>query len=162
MERHLKAVMNETLNFLIAEDSADDIFLLQQAFKKAEAAIQLYPVRDGLEIKAYLKGDGQYADRVKFPYPDGLLLDLNMPRLNGFEFLQWLRHDPDHNRLIVHVLTASAREADVQRAYELGANSYIVKPSRMDELTAFVTALHEWHRFTVFPVKPESYWVQQQ
>ena len=96
---------------------------------------------------AYLGGEGPFANRETYPFPDILLLDLNMPRKNGFEVLAWLRSDPRFSRLMVHVLTASSRPADVQLAYELHANSYTVKPSRLDELVDFVSALHQWHRF---------------
>ena len=143
--------MSFGLNILLAEDSPDEVFLLQLAFKKAEVASQLNTVPDGLEALAYLKGEGAYADRDTHPSPDVLLLDLNMPRMNGFEVLKWVRQDEQYGQLIVHVLSASCREADVQLAYALGANSYVVKPSRLDELVAFVTALHQWHRITALP-----------
>ena len=125
-----------------------------QAFKKAEVTSRLHTVRDGLEAQAYLKGEGAFQDRNAHPFPEVLLLDLNMPRMNGFELLEWLRRDDECRRLVVHVLTGSARTADVERAHELGANSYITKPGRFDELVAFVTALHDWHGFTVLPPKP--------
>lgn len=148
--------MKKTLTLLVAEDNSDDIFLLREAFKKAGVKAPLHAVTDGSEAIAYLKGEGPYADRVRHPYPDALLLDLNMPRRNGFEVLEWIRHDPRSSRLIVYVLSASARQADVRRAYELHANSYIVKPTRIDELVAFAAALHAWHRFAVPPPLPES------
>jgi CheY-like chemotaxis protein len=143
--------VDRALNILVAEDSGDDVFLLEEALKRAGVSIRLQSVPDGMETLAYLKGEGAYGDRTIHPVPDVLLLDLNMPRMNGFEVLEWLRRDPQWSRLIVHVLTASPREADVQRSYDLGANSYVVKPTRIEELVAFVTALHQWHRFTVFP-----------
>jgi CheY-like chemotaxis protein len=143
--------MGRTFNILVAEDNADDVFLLEEAFKKAGVNSRLQAVCDGVEAQAYLRGDGAYADRDAHPFPHILLLDLNMPRKNGFELLVWLRQDPQHKRLIVHVMTASAREADVQRVYDLGANSYVLKPHRFDELLAFVTALHQWHRFLILP-----------
>jgi len=148
--------MDTKLKILIAEDNADDLFLLRQAFKKAGFTPPLHAVSDGVEALEYLKGEGVYADREIYPYPDLLLLDLNMPRMNGFEVLEWLRQDPHCNRLVVYVLTASARDADVELAYKLRANSYVIKPSRVDELVAFITALHQWHRFTVFPVQPHG------
>lgn len=135
------------MNILLAEDNADDVVLLEHAFKRAGAASHLTVVSDGLEAISYLKGEGIYSDRVTYPFPDILLLDLNMPRKNGFEVLSWLRNDPRCSRLTVHVLTASPRQADVERAYALHANSYAVKPGRLDELVAFVAALHQWHRF---------------
>jgi CheY-like chemotaxis protein len=143
--------MNVELNILLAEDNEDDVFLLRQAFKKAGATSRLHIVCDGIEAQAYLKGEGRFADRDAYPFPDALLLDLNMPRMNGFELLEWMRQDEQCSRLVVHVLSASAREADVERAYGLGANNYIIKPSRLDELVAFVAAMQQWHRFTVLP-----------
>jgi CheY-like chemotaxis protein len=146
--------MNEALNVLLAEDNPDDVFFLQHAFRKAGATGRLHAMCDGLETVAYLKGEGVYSDRATHPFPDLLLLDLNMPRMNGFEVLQWIRQDDHCSRLVVHVLTASSLEADVQRAYSYHANSYVIKPTRLDELVAFVTALHQWHRFTHLPKCP--------
>ena len=145
---------NITKTILIAEDNEDDVFLLQEAFRKAGVASHLHVVTDGAEALSYLKNEGVYSDASKFPFPDLLLLDLNMPRVNGFEVLEWLRQQPTLGRLMVHVLTASCREEDVKRAYDLRANSFVVKPSRVDELVAFVTALHTWHRLVCLPPKP--------
>jgi CheY-like chemotaxis protein len=145
---------SKELNILIAEDNPDDVFLLQEAFRKAGVKHRLQEVCDGLETLAYLKGEGIYADRSLHPFPDFLLLDLNMPRMNGFEVLEWLRQDEPCSRLVVHVVTASCRDADVEQAYRLGANGYILKPGRLDELVAFATALDQWHRFLCFPPKP--------
>ena len=143
--------VNRALNILLAEDNEDDVFLLREAFKRAGVGTPLHRVANGLETQAYLKGEGAYADRTTYPVPDIVLLDLNMPRMNGFEVLEWVRRDAQWSRLVVHVLTASPRETDIQRAYGLAANSYVVKPTRIDELVAFVTALHQWHRFTALP-----------
>lgn len=143
--------MNARLNILVAEDSPDDVFFLQQAAKKAGTNCVLHPVSDGIEALAYLKGEGPYRDREVYPFPDILLLDLNMPGMNGFEVLEWIRNDSHCSRLIVHVLSASSRQTDIEKAYELAANSYLVKPSRLEELIAFVTALEQWHRFIMLP-----------
>jgi len=139
------------LNILLAEDNPDDIFILREAFRKAGVKHLIHETCDGADAMAYLKGDGSYADRLQHPFPDLLLLDLNMPRMNGFEVLEWLRQDEQCRRLVVHVLTASCREADVEHAYQLGANSYLLKPGRMDELVALVTALEHWHQFLCLP-----------
>jgi CheY-like chemotaxis protein len=143
--------LNTAFNILVAEDNPDDVFFLEQAVKKALLSDRVIAVPDGMEAAAYLQGEGVYADRSLYPYPDFLLLDLNMPRMNGFELLERIRQDRAHGRLIIHVLSASSREADVQRAYDLRANSYVVKPGRLDELVAFASALHQWHRFTSLP-----------
>lgn len=139
--------MDATFNILVAEDNEDDLILLRQAFKKAEVASRLHHVSDGVEALAYLQGEGAFSDRKAHPFPDILLLDLNMPRKNGFEVLERIRQDAKCSHLVVHMLTSSSREADVRRAYDLRANTFLLKPSRMDELVAFVTTLHQWHRF---------------
>src|SRR5262249_48752675 len=133
------------------EDNADDIFLLEQAIKKAGVGLRLHTANDGLEAIAYLTGDGVYSDRSAHPLPDFILLDLNMPRMHGFELLEWLRREPKCSRLMVHGLTASARVMEMERAYDLGANSYLVKPSRMTELVELAGTLHGWHRLTMLP-----------
>jgi CheY-like chemotaxis protein len=143
--------MSPTLNILVAEDNPDDIFLLEQAFRKAGVTSRLVAVRDGVEAIAYLKGEETYRDRTENPFPDVLLLDLNMPRLNGFEVLEWVRGDVQCGGLMVYVVTASARESDMEQAYALHANGFVVKPNRFDELVTFVSALHQWHRFALVP-----------
>jgi CheY-like chemotaxis protein len=143
--------MKEPLNILVAEDNSDDVFLLEQAFRKARVSMSLNVVPDGVGAVAYLKGEGAYHDRLAHPFPDLLLLDLNMPRMNGFEVLNWVRQDSRCNRLPVHVLTSSSLPQDIQRAYELGANSYVVKPNRLDDLIAFAMAFGQWHRFLSLP-----------
>lgn len=141
-------------DILVADDNADDVFLLRQAFRRAGVDTRLSAVSDGLELWWYLEGKDGYADREAHPWPDLVLLDLNMPRLGGFDVLQRLRADERFRGMIIHVVTASAREADVRRAYELHANSYITKPTRIDELSVFVKALHDWHRFAWAPRAP--------
>jgi len=135
------------MKILLAEDNADDVALVQHAFKRAGAKSHLTAVTDGLEVLEYLKGEGAFANREAYPFPDILLLDLNMPRKNGFEVLAWVRQDLRCTRLMVHVLTASPRDADVEQAYGLGANSYVVKPSRLDELVVLADTLQKWHSF---------------
>jgi len=142
---------NETLNILLAEDNPDDVFFFRTAYKKAAVPGTLNAVCDGVEAMAYLKGEEGFCDRINYPFPDVVLLDLNMPRLTGFEVLEWIRQDPKCGRLMVHVLSYSSREADIERAYDLHANSYVVKPSRVDKLAEFITALHQWHSFISLP-----------
>lgn len=119
---------------LIAEDDPGDAFLLERAFSKSGFTFSLTFVHDGQDAIDYLSGLGRYEDRSKYPIPDLLLLDLKMPRMDGFEVLQWLRHQPGLSRMLVIVLTSSDQTRDINRAYELGANSYLVKPIELRDL----------------------------
>ena len=118
---------------LLAEDREDDIVLLRKAFAKANLLNPVHIVRDGAEVLAYLTGEGKYANRAEFPLPDLLLLDLAMPKMNGFEVLTWIRQQPNLRALRVVVLTSSDRIQDVNLAYQLGANSFIVKPMDFEQ-----------------------------
>lgn len=113
---------------LVAEDDDNHVFLMQRAFKQASLINPLQFVSDGEQAIAYLKGEGQYANRDEFPLPSLLLLDLKMPNKNGFEVLEWLRTQPTLRALRVIVLTTSGSTEDINRAYQLGANSFLTKP----------------------------------
>jgi CheY-like chemotaxis protein len=104
--------------FLLAEDSQNDVFLMQQAFKKAGLPNPIQVVADGEEAISYLKGEGRYSDRAQYPLPMAVLLDLKMPRMNGFEVLEWVRKQPNLKRVVVIILTASNRSSDADRAYD--------------------------------------------
>ncbi|PYJ61910.1 MAG: two-component system response regulator [Verrucomicrobia bacterium] len=127
---------------LLADDDPNDVFLLQRAFQKTNIANPLRVVRDGEEAMAYLGGQGQYADRQLHPLPVLLLLDLKMPRKSGFEVLRWLRQQSGLKRLPVVVLTSSNQNPDINKAFDLGANSYIVKPGGFDSLVEMVKNLN--------------------
>ena len=113
---------------LLAEDREDDITLIRKAFEKAEVINPLQIVRDGEEAIAYLQGEGKYANRAEYPLPSLMLLDLKMPKVDGFDVLKWLRQQPGLSTLRVVVLTSSDAIRDVNTAYHLGANSFMVKP----------------------------------
>lgn len=144
------------LQVLLAEDSTNDVLLLQRAFRKAGSTARLHPVADGLLALAYLRGEDAYADRTLHPFPDLLLLDLNMPRMNGFEVLAAVRNDPALRRLPVYVLTASNLPSDVERAHELFTHGYIVKPNRVDELVHLASVVESWQRLTLWPRNPSA------
>ncbi len=112
----MNSVAQTSLDILLAEDNADEVFLVRQALKKSGQTARLHAVCDGLETVAYLNGVSAYTDRASYPFPDVLLLDLNMPRMNGFEVIEWVRNESDCRQLMIHVLSASCRESDVQRA----------------------------------------------
>ena len=143
--------MSQELNILVADDSQDDIFLLQQAFKKAKVQSRFCQVCDGQEACSYLQGEGRWGDRIAHPLPDVLLLDLNMPYKNGFEVLRWVRQQSQCKLMLVYVLSASARESDIQQAHDLKANGYVIKPIQVCDLVRFVQTLHQWHEFVVIP-----------
>ncbi len=142
---------------LLVDDSENDALLMRTVFERAGFVQPLRFARDGEEAIAYLRGDGLYADRKKFPMPTTVLLDLNMPRKNGFEVLEWVRQQPGLRRLRVYILSASSRSQDIERAYDLGANSYLVKPGNLDGLIHMAKCLVAWLQLSHFaPLVTES------
>ena len=138
---------------LLAEDDANDVLLIQRAFQKTNIANPLRVVRDGEEAVAYLSGQEPYADRDRHPLPVLLLLDLKLPRKSGFEVLQWLRQQSRLKRLPVVVLTSSNQNPDINKAFDLGANSYLVKPGGLDSLLELVKNLDMY--WLILNEKPE-------
>jgi CheY-like chemotaxis protein len=130
--------MSEYGHILVAEDDPTDAYFFQRAFNRAGLPVTLHFVRDGQEVLDYLQGEGQYADRVRHPLPRLLLLDLKMPRLDGFDVLEWVRQQPIMSGVLIVIFSSSEELRDINRAYGLGANSYLVKPHSMAELTALV------------------------
>jgi len=135
---------------LLVDDSENDVVLMRIVFERAGFVQPLQRAFDGNEAIAYLRGDGRYGDRAQFPLPTVMLLDLNMPRKNGFEVLEWIRRQPALERLHVYVLTASSRPEDIERAYHLGANSYLVKPGNLDGLQDMAQCLCAWLKLSQF------------
>jgi CheY-like chemotaxis protein len=140
---------------LLVDDDENDVLLLQRAFKKAGLSDSLRIVTEGQEATNYLSGRGIYADREKFPLPFLMLLDLKMPGTDGFAVLRWARTEPDLKRLLIVVLTSSNLQSDVDRAYELGANSYLVKPVEFDEIVNMVQRFQAyWAEMNRTPTTP--------
>jgi len=135
-------IKSEDYTILIVEDNPDDVLLIERAFHQCGIINPLRFVQNGEEAIAYLKGEGRFGDRAENPLPVLILLDLKMPRMDGFEFLTWLRNEPELKKLVVVVLTSSRENPDINRAYELGANSYLVKPVQFEELMRIVRELH--------------------
>jgi CheY-like chemotaxis protein len=132
-----------TQTILIVEDNPADILLIQRAFRQADLShISLQIVRDGDAAVLYLSGEGEYSDRERYPLPMLMLLDLKLPRRSGHEVLEWIRQQPDIKRLPVIMLTSSRETIDVNQAYELGVNSYLVKPIGFTALVEMLRTLN--------------------
>jgi CheY-like chemotaxis protein len=126
--------MSDQAVILLAEDREDDIALIRQAFARAYVPNPLQVVRNGEEAIAYLQGEGKYANRAEYPLPELMLLDLKMPRIDGFGVLKWVRRQPTLATLRIVVLTCSEALRDVNEAYSLGANSFMVKPMDFEDV----------------------------
>jgi DNA-binding response OmpR family regulator len=131
-------------NVLHIEDDINDVLLVQRAFRKASLPVALEAVNDGDKALAYLSGEDVYTDRLRYPIPSLVLLDLKIPRKSGLEVLTWIRSHPSWKRLPVTVLTSSRHEKDINLAYEIGANSYLVKPVGFDALVEMVRMINTY------------------
>ena len=131
-----RAETTERTVLLMADDDPADCLLTEKALRRADITCPLYVVHDGAELLDYLKRRGDYTDPEAAPRPSLILLDLNMPKVNGTEVLEQLRDEPELCRIPVLVLTTSDEERDIASSYALGANAYMVKPSAFDEMVS--------------------------
>lgn len=131
---------------LVAEDNPDDALLLRRALEKAGIRARLKIVSDGEEMLLYLQGLGAFANRATNPLPSLVILDLKMPRKSGLEVLAWMGENPDLSVVPTIVLSASNLDADVRSAYNLGANTYFVKPTTFDELVETMRTVETYWR----------------
>jgi len=139
-------------NVLLVEDLEDDVFLLQRAFKKAEIPAHLRILNDGESAIRYLKGEPPYENRKLFPLPELIILDLKLPKKNGFEVLTWIRQQPKLKHIPVLILSSSDVHPDVNRAYQLGANSFLVKPFAIEKLQEMIESMGKyWLEFNELP-----------
>jgi len=119
---------NDQFTVLLVEDDLNDIFLVKRAFKKARIPNPLQVATDGAEAIRYLQGEGRYGDRHSHPLPGLIVMDVKMPRKTGFEVLEWIKRDRILKRIPVVIVSSSDETADINKAYELLANAYMVKP----------------------------------
>lgn len=129
---------------LLVEDDENDVFFMQRAFREAAILNPLNVANDGREAIDYLTGKGKYGDRKQWPLPCLVLMDLKLPYVLGLDVLKWIRSEPAFKSIIVVVLTSSRQDADVEKAYSLGANSYLVKPPDVHQLVAMVKRIKEY------------------
>jgi CheY-like chemotaxis protein len=120
--------MSDQATILLAEDREDDVLLIRKVFERAGLDNPLQVVHDGEQAIEYLAGAGKFSNRAEYALPWLILLDLKMPKVDGFEVLRWVRQQPGLSSTILVVLTSSEQLRDVNLAYQLGANSFLVKP----------------------------------
>jgi len=136
--------MSESHTILIVEDNPTDVMLIRRALARLKIANPVQVIADGDRAVDYLSGHDDYADRMQFPLPALILLDLKLPRRSGLEVLEWLRRQEGLRRVPVVMLTSSRQSDDVNRAYDLGANSYLVKPVEFDGLQEMLGTINTY------------------
>ena len=136
---------------LLVDDDENDVLLMRMAFEKSGLPNTIQWASDGAEAVAYLNGEGAYANRQLYPFPEVLIVDLKMPRMTGIELLTWIRDHPEYRVIPTIILTSSRLDADIQAAYNLGANTYMIKPASLENLAKMVKAVHEYWALSVKP-----------
>lgn len=147
-------VVDALFPILIAEDDENDALIIERALRKAGFANPFHVCSDGTDVIAYVTGKPPYEDRQKFVFPRILITDLKMPKMDGLELLEWLKNNPACGIIPTIVLTASRQESDIQKAYQLGANSYLVKPTSFDRLTHILRMTLEYWEICEKPLLP--------
>ena len=148
---------NGYVTILLADDDADDRMLTRDALAESRLANAMETVNDGEELMDYLQGRGRYAGENRPPQPGLILLDLNMPKMDGREALREIKSDPELRRIPVVVLTTSKAEEDIYRTYDLGVNSFIVKPVTFESLVEVMKDLGKyWFQIVELPAEHTS------
>jgi chemotaxis family two-component system response regulator Rcp1 len=133
--------MGRDLNILLVEDNEGDIRLIREAFSERCINYDFSLARDGEEALNYLYRRGEFKEAVK---PDIILLDINLPKINGFEILQKIKEDPELRRIPVIIISSSSSQEHIYRSYDLRANSYLTKPSDFDEYIDVVKTIEDF------------------
>lgn len=136
-----RAPRGELIRILLAEDNPDDVLIMKKAFRESGIINQLFVVRDGEEALEFLRHEGRYQDPTTSPTPGLILLDINMPKLNGLEVLERVKQDPALRRIPAVMLTSSRRGEDVIKSYENGCNSFLQKPVEFERFVEMVKQL---------------------
>jgi CheY-like chemotaxis protein len=129
---------------LLIDDDPNDRFLIRRSFERLGIENPLHEVTDGAQAIAYLEGEDEYSDRAKYPFPGIVLLDLQMPRMDGLQVLQWIRSKLTVSGLLIIVLSRLDEIRQVNRAYALGANSFLTKPGTEQDLHSLITAFRDY------------------
>jgi len=136
---------------LFVDDDPTDVSIMTHAFDAAQFRAPLRTVNGGEEAIAYLKGKGHFADRVKYPLPSLVLLDLKTRDPDGFDVLRWIRNQSSLKRLRVIILSVSALSSDVERAFDEGVTSFLVKPDSLAGMIDMLCCLRDWVEYNRFP-----------
>lgn len=143
---------------LLVEDDRDDVFIFQRTLKAAGIANPVVVVNTGQDAVDYLSHQGKYADPEKYPLPFVIFLDLKLPYLDGFEVLSWIRAQPHLRSIIVVVLSGSDETRDHQKAYALGARTYLVKPPQVKDIELFIESMASYWGYPggMWPIMREA------
>lgn len=133
--------LGTVLRVLLVEDSPGDVRLTQEAFRDANRAIELHVACDGIEAMAYLRREGIHADA---PRPDLVLLDLNLPKMDGREVLAHIKENEDLKTIPTVILTTSTAQEDISKSYQLQANCYLSKPVQLDQFESLVQSINDF------------------
>ena len=148
--------MKRGFTLLLVEDNRDDMLLFKHAIaksiEKTTVPIRLAEVRDGEEAIRYLQGKKEFSDRQNHPFPDIIITDLKMPRLNGLDVLAWLKEHEEYHRIPKIVVSASCVENDIDEAYRLGANTFFQKPPELDDFRELIHSIVCYWSLTQRPV----------
>jgi chemotaxis family two-component system response regulator Rcp1 len=129
------------IEVLLIEDSPGDVRLTREAFAEANSSIQLHVVEDGMEAMAFLRREGVHA---RAPRPGLILLDLNLPKMDGREVLAQIKENPSLKTIPIVILTTSNAEIDITRSYQLQANCYLSKPVQLDAFESLVKSINDF------------------
>jgi CheY-like chemotaxis protein len=144
------------IDILLVDDNDSDVAITLRAFNKLKIKSKVHVVNDGQEALDYIHHRGKYHDKEKFPRPDLILLDINMPKLDGFGVLNKLKSEPKYNYIPIIMLTSSRAEEDIVKSYKDGAASFIPKPINYDDFVKVVKGMYSyWQKLSKLP-KPEE------
>jgi CheY-like chemotaxis protein len=144
----------KTIEVLLVEDSPGDVRLTREAFRDANVSIRLHVASDGVEAMAFLRRQDEH---IHAPRPDLILLDLNLPRMDGREVLAQVKEDPSLKTIPTVILTTSEAEADIMKSYELQANAYLSKPVQLDAFESLVNSIKDfWLTRVKLPQRPDG------
>lgn len=143
--------MERVVNILLVEDNPDDVKITERALHKGKVLNRLFVARDGQEALDFLFNEGGYADTQKAPKPGLVLLDINLPKVNGIDVLKKVKADEKLRRIPIIMLTVSKRDEDIIRSYDLGVNSYIIKPVEFDKFVETIKNIELYWLLTNIP-----------